>query len=39
MWITDMFIDHPCKLLGLGMLGMMILTYLANELNYFYLEP
>lgn len=39
MWITDMFIDHPCKFLSLGMLAMVILSWLANELNYFYLEP
>lgn len=39
MWITDIFIDHPCKLLCLGMLCMVGLTALAVNLNYFDLEP
>jgi hypothetical protein len=39
MWITDTFIDHPCKLLCLGMLCMMGLTALAVNLKYFDLEP
>jgi len=39
MWITDTFVEHPCKLLCGGMLLCFILTFLAISLNYFYLEP
>lgn len=39
MWLTDVFVEHPCKLLCLGMLAMFGLTALAVNLQYFDLEP
>jgi hypothetical protein len=39
MWLTDQFIIRPCVSILIGLIVLVILTFLAVTLDYFALNP